>query len=1820
MRVLRKGVGKPPLPLGPPSLKGRISRSLFGGLGATALVAASFVATATPAFAADDPAPTVVTKVGAFTDIKVPSNVCSVQIVAVAGGGGTPSWNGNAGPAGGAGASISATFDVTAGGSLSGFVGGGGQGGARSSGRNAGGTDTGGASGEGTLHHGGGGGGLTSVALGGTDVVIAGGGGGAGGGHRLNDGYGGQGGLPTAANVVTPGQNGGDGGDSSDRTKSPGPNGTFHSDPTMTPGGGQGGQATGPGAGGSYTDTENKLPSQFATSILGIAGVGRTGGAGGENPNPPVGNIRADTGGGGAGGYFGGGGGTDTYENGAEAAIEDGIGAGGGGGGSSWVAASGSDISSTAGARAGGGKNGADGSVTFNWISCPSEPSIDLVKTADKADFVAGDVITYTFVITNNGDVTLNDVTLADPLPGLADLKFIDWPGAPNGDPNESGNTLTLLSGETATATATYTATQADVEKSSIYNTATTSGKSDEGATVTATDDVTVNGPELSPGLSLTKVADKTAFALGDTITYTFTVKNTGNQTLTGVAVTDPLPGLSTLTYTWPTGGTAGVLAPNQEATANATYVTTQADVDRGFVHNAATAAGKVPDPANPEGPATPVTTPPAEANVPGPEQTPALALTKTANKTAFAKGEAVIYTFTVKNTGNVTLSNVAVTDPLPNLSTLIYTWPDSTKPGVLVPNQEATATATYIPTQADVDNGWILNAATASGNGPVDPANPNEPGEPVTTPPAKVEIPGPETTPSIDLVKTSALVDGPGEAKVGDGVRFTFVITNTGNTTLTNVTLSDQMLADAGVNVADGTYTWPGAAGVLAPGASATVVVDGYKLSQADIDAGAIVNVGDVKGTPPTPLDPQTGKPVVDPNTGEPVVLDPVTDTDPAVLPLGVAPSIQIVKTGALDVTEANVPGHVVTYTLVVTNTGNVTLKDVKINDPLDGLSDIVFGAWPGTAGELAPGQEVEASATYKLTQADIDAGRVDNTADTVGTPPPPVDPETGKPAVDPETGLPVPATPVTDKDPEVVNPNQDPSLTLVKDGALDASAKAGDKVTYTFKATNNGNVTLNNVVITDELEGMGDLFYFWPTPGTPGVLKPGEFVTATAKYTLTQADVNAGVVENVATTSGLTPTTPNPEDPENPFPGEKVTPPPAEKVIPLPANPAIDLVKTSALLGDAVAGDQVEFTFKSTNTGNVTLKNVTITDPLPGLSDLTFGAWPGTAGVLEPGQSVTATAKYTLTQADVNASFVKNTATTKGTPPPTFDPENPETPIQPADPTDKDTVVTPLPADPSIALVKEGALDGKAEAGETVTYTFTATNTGNVTLNGVAIADLLPGLGAIAYGDWPGAEGVLEPGQSVTAKAQYVLKQSDVDAGGVANLATTVGTPPAPLDPETGEPVIDPETGEPVVPDSVTDEDPAFVPTPHAPALQLVKTGELAGENKVGETVKYTFTVTNTGNVTLSDVAITDPLVGLSALTYEWPGTAGVLAPGESATATATYALTQADVDAGRVDNKASAAGVPPTIEGEDPPGPIPPVEDEALVPVPSDPSIDLVKTSKVADDARAGDKITYSFVATNTGNVTLSDVVITDPLEGLSKLAYQWPGAAGVLAPGQSVTASATYTLKQADLDAGLVDNTATVVGTPPPTYDPENPDVPKPQDPVTDDSTVQTPLEQLASIDLVKTGVVGGKGMAGDIVTYSFVATNTGNVTLSKVAITDNLKGLSAIAYTWPGEVGVLAPGEAVKATATYKLTDADVKAGSVTNHASVAGIPPLGGDPVGGKAVTDEDSAKVLTGKLAVTGVEGSHLLAGGLAMVMLGGAFALISRKRRQNV
>lgn len=155
--------------------------------------------------------------------------------------------------------------------------------------------------------------------------------------------------------------------------------------------------------------------------------------------------------------------------------------------------------------------------------------------------------------------------------------------------------------------------------------------------------------------------------------------------------------------------------------------------------------------------------------------------------------------------------------------------------------------------------------------------------------------------------------------------------------------------------------------------------------------------------------------------------------------------------------------------------------------------------------------------------------------------------------------------------------------------------------------------------------------------------------------------------------------------------------------------------------------------------------------------------------------------------------------------------------------------------------------------------------------------------------------------------------------------------------------------------------------------PAITLEKTANLAdgATGAVGDTVEYTFTATNTGDQTLTGVVIDDPKPGLSALDYTWPGEPGVLEPGESVTATATYQVTESDRDNRIIQNSATVSGNPPT-------GPPVTDEDTADVTLPDSPAIELVKTGAIADgDAGvSGDTIEYTFTVTNTGNVTLTE----------------------------------------------------------------------------------------------------------------------------------------------------------------------------------------------------------------------------------------------------
>src|SRR5690625_613743 len=553
---------------------------------------------------------------------------------------------------------------------------------------------------------------------------------------------------------------------------------------------------------------------------------------------------------------------------------------------------------------------------------------------------------------------------------------------------------------------------------------------------------------------------------------------------------------------------------------------------------------------------------------------------------------------------------------------------------------------------------------------------------------------------------------------------------------------------------------------------------------------------------------------------------------------------------------------------------------------------------------------------------------------------------------------------------------------------------------------------------------------------------------MTATATYTVTQDDVDNGSVENLATLKAKDENgdpldeTESTDDLNNPGkPGIAGSP----TITVISAAPTADLTFTKEVdLSTAELGNVLTYTFTVENTGDVDLFEVEIIDnDLTGLSAINY-TWPNADGELAAGEIMTATATYTVTQDDVDNGSVENLATLKakdenGDPldetESTDDLNNPGKPGIAGSPTI--TVISAAPTS-DLTFTKEVDLS-TAELGDVLTYTFTVENTGDVNLFEVEIIDNdLTGLSAINY-TWPNADGELAAGEIMTATATYTVTQDDVDNGSVENLATLKAKD------ENGDPLDETEStddlnnpGKPGIAGS-----PTITVISAAPTADLTFTKEVdLSTAELGDILTYTFTVENTGDVNLFEVEIIDnDLTGLSAINYTWPNADGELAAGEIMTATATYTVTQDDVDNGSVENlatlKAKDENGDPLDETESTddlnnPGKPGIAGSPTITVISAAPTADLTFTKEVdLSTAELGDVLTYTFTVENTGDVNLFEVEIIDnDLTGLSAINYTWPNADGELAAGEIMTATATYTVTQDDVDNGSVENLATL----------------------------------------------------------------------------------------------------------------------------------------------------------------------------------------------
>ena len=601
----------------------------------------------------------------------------------------------------------------------------------------------------------------------------------------------------------------------------------------------------------------------------------------------------------------------------------------------------------------------------------PVDPGQVVTKTHEDKTYDLDETVTFTINVKNIYDEAKT-------------VRIIELPGVViEGAPQETPNVLTVEkvpAGETVTATATYKITEADIANGSFVNTVKV--EFEGGKPFENTDTVTTVDPVRS--YTLTKKSSESThengmFKAGETIHYTLTVTNTGNQTLENVEITDTLNAAGTISNIQGADSkqdgkvtilTISSLAPKAEATITYDYVVQEADKGN-TISNAA-----VGTPANPENP---------DGEKPGdntdnPVENPKLEVRKDIVSITAADGtqkdkagkadlnDIITYNVTVTNTGNMKLTNVKITDSLEGIQ---LAEGQSFDLGILEAGEAKTVTYTYQVKESDLGKS-ILNTATATGKVPEDPEDAPKPeGK------DEKEVPTEDSVRKYTIIKTaSASTHENGMFKAGETIHYTLTVTNTGNQTLENVEITDTLNAAGTIsNIQGADSKQDGKVTILtisslAPKAEATITYD-YVVQEAD-KGNTISNAA--VGTPANPENPDGEKP--GDNTDNPVE-NPKLEVRKDIVSITAADGTQKDKAGKADLND------IITYNVTVTNTGNMKLTNVKITDSLEGIQ--LAEGQSFDLGILEAGEAKTVTYTYQVKESDLGKSIL-NTATATG------------------------------------------------------------------------------------------------------------------------------------------------------------------------------------------------------------------------------------------------------------------------------------------------------------------------------------------------------------------------------------------------------------------------------------------------------------------------------------------------------------------------------------------------------------------------------------------------------------------------------------------------------------------------------------------------------------------------------------------------------------------------------------------------------------------------------------------------------------------
>ncbi|KFL70742.1 hypothetical protein DJ43_2750 [Bacillus anthracis] len=1267
--------------------------------------------------------------------------------------------------------------------------------------------------------------------------------------------------------------------------------------------------------------------------------------------------------------------------------------------------------------------------VTGDFLVNPTEPPItvtepsntvmtvvnssglNVIKSVSATEAGVGDTLTYTVRIQNSGTVAATNVSFLDPIPSgttfVANSVIINGTPQPGLNPTTGFPLANIPVGGMVTVAFQVTITSVPPNRVLPNNANVTAdfqvSPLQPPITIVTISNIVVTRVNVG-SLNVMKSVNTLQAGVGDTLTYTILIQNTGTVPATNIIFQDPIPsGTAFVANSVTINGVvqqgadpmAGFPVPNIPVgqTATVTFQVTVTSIPSGgnIRNQSNITASFLINPANP-----PITTVTNSNFVVTQVNTAQLNIQKTSSVQQAALGETYTYSVVIRNNGTVTATNVSFIDPIAPETTFVansVTINGTPQPGFdpnvgfPLPNIAAgtSLTVTFqVTVIAPSTRGAVLNTASAIATFLLNPLQP-----PVTTTNSSnttvVTIPLPPPG-EVTATKTVDVAAG----AVGDVLTYTVLISNVGIIPVTDVFFQD--VIPEGTTFVEGSVTIGGVQQLgLNPEIGFTVtpllIAGGsieitFQVTITEIpDNEVILNDADVTFTS-------------QPNPQEP----PITET---ILTNLVVTTINIAFVFPLKLVDKEVAtvGEILTYDVLIFNFGTVPATNVQYSDVLpssiafepnsvtiDGVLQPGFNPNNGfPLPDINPGESVEV--TFQVTVVSVPSnGTIVNTANVTGS------------------FVLVPGEP-----PVIVTGQSNTTLTTVNRGQFNvikqvnrAATLVGDVLTYTVQITNTGTVTANDVQFIDTISAGAS---FVPNSVTiNGALQPnlnpitgfgvgdipvGETVVVTFQATVTNIPAS-GTITNVANITGSCTL----------VPGE----PPV--VVTEPSNTTITSINRGrfsvikSVNKEATRlGDTLTYSVQVTNTGTVTATNVQFIDvPSPSLEFV-----PGSVQIngipqvglnpfigfslpdLAVGDSVLITFAVNVIAVPPSSSIM-NTARVTG-----------DFELIPGEPpftitNSSNTTVTP---------VNRGSLDMQKEVdnsivgvGETVTYTVRILNTGtadamnvqfidvlspeavfvpnSVTVNGVARPGVNPQVGFTIV-DIPVGETAI-----VTYEATIT---SFPDGGTVVNVAGALA-----------EYILVP--GEPPV--TVMDTSNTVIVTVNT-AILFVAKGANFEVAMVGDVVTYGIAVINDSTVPVTNIVLTDIIdpntlfingtvtVNDVALPFANPNTGiplGDFQPNDAAIINFQVVITGGQIN-NLVTNTAIANGLA-IVNPNEPPVVVEGDSNTVVIPfIPQNVSTTVVKTADL-QAATIGDVIIFTTVITNTGDTVIQNIRFQDMLD--------------------------------------------------------------------------------------------------------------------------------------------------------------------------------------------------------------------------------------------